>query len=61
MEKLLLVHHLKNRDQLELNSIIDTIDSKSDSINSNANMKANLQDTDVWHAVSLFINKIFLT
>ncbi|GAB1865225.1 Ribosomal RNA processing protein 1-like protein [Camponotus japonicus] len=38
--------HLKNRDQLELNSIIDTIDSKSDSINSTANMKANLQDTD---------------
>lgn len=38
--------HLKSREHLELNSIIDTINSKSDSIDSTANTKATLQDTD---------------
>ncbi|XP_050459340.1 ribosomal RNA processing protein 1 homolog [Cataglyphis hispanica] len=38
---------LKNKNHLELNSIIDTIDLESESIDSIMNMKANLQDIDI--------------
>lgn len=38
--------NLKNRNHLELNSVMDTTDSKSDSIDSSANIKTNLHNAD---------------